>query len=382
MPSSAGLEFDKVFTYNGSSFGDITNEMMSPVGTGQTVLAGTSHFLYLGSAEKFDMAVFDLVTAGSLGALTWQYSAGAGNWTTFVPSSGRYTFDMDDSNAGKAYDFTRDGVEIFPTNILSALANTVNGTIWDANSVNSSSMYWIRVSTASVTTAPSVYSMQKRPYATYCTPGDVFRFLQLGQMTGKSDFDKTTTPTKNTVETYIQVAESKIDYLTRKSWKPHYVAEEYHDFNLNGFKLDRADPYKLLKLEIWNGAGWDLKSQGRANDFFLAKELGMLHFSRYFLLPARFMSYNAPIWRFGGGEFMMPVKISYLSGRDIHTDAREAGMVFDAARKFAAIEVLRDADFGTLVVSGTDRVQLMQKIESWSMETEAMLDTLRAWEVF
>ena len=79
---------------------------------------------------------------------------------------------------------------------------------------------------------------------------------------------------------------------------------------------------------------------------------------------------------------MMPIKVSYLSGRDIHADAREAGMVFDAARKFAAIEVLRSADFGTLVVTGTDRVQLMQKIESWSMETEAMLDTLRAFEVF
>ena len=59
-----------------------------------------------------------------------------------------------------------------------------------------------------------------------------------------------------------------------------------------------------------------------------------------------------------------------------------AGIVFDAARKFAAIEILRSADFGTLVVTGTDRVQLMQKIESWSMETEAMLDTLRAFEVF
>jgi len=386
MPSSAGLEFDKVFTLNGSTWTEITNEMISPAGTATAILNAAGEYLYLGATEKFDMAVFDLATAGSLGALTWQFSTGSSAWKTFVPSSGKYTFDMDDSNTGTTYDFTVDGVEIFPTNILSALASSVTGTLWDTDtfgpSGNTTTLYWIRVSAASVTTAPTLYRMQKRPYATYCTPGDVFRFLQLGQMTGKSDFDKTTTPTKNTVETYIQVAESKIDYLTRKSWKPHYIAEEYHDFNLNGFKLDRGDPYKLLKLEIWNGAGWDLKSQGRANDFFLAKELGMLHFSRYFLLPARFMSYNAPIWRFGGGEFMMPVKVSYLSGRDIHADAREAGMVFDAARKFAAIEVLRDADFGTLVVSGTDRVQLMQKIESWSMETEAMLDTLRAWEVF
>ena len=94
------------------------------------------------------------------------------------------------------------------------------------------------------------------------------------------------------------------------------------------------------------------------------------------------MSYNAPIWRFGGGEFMMPVKVSYLAGREIHADAREAGMVFDAARKLAAIEVLRSADFGTLLVSGTDRIQLGQKIESWSIEVELMLDSMRAFEVF
>ena len=170
--------------------------------------------------------------------------------------------------------------------------------------------------------------------------------------------------------------------MTRKSWRPAYVAEEYHDFNLNGFKLDRPDPYKIINLDIWDGGEWETKNPGRQNDFFLLKEVGMVHFSRYFLLPARFMSYNAPIWRFGGGEFMMPVRISYLAGRDIHADAREAGIVFDAARKLAAIEVIRSADFGTLIVSGTDRIQLMQKVESWSMEVELMLDTLRAFEVF
>ena len=57
-------------------------------------------------------------------------------------------------------------------------------------------------------------------------------------------------------------------------------------------------------------------------------------------------------------------------------------VVFDAARKLTAIEVLRSADFGTLIVSGTDRIQLMQKIESWSMEVENTLDSLRAFEVF
>ena len=119
MPSSAGLEFDKVFTLNGSTWTEITNEMISPAGTATAILNAAGEYLYLGATEKFDMAVFDLATAGSLGALTWQFSTGSSAWKTFVPSSGKYTFDMDDSNTGTTYNFTADGVEIFPTNILS-----------------------------------------------------------------------------------------------------------------------------------------------------------------------------------------------------------------------------------------------------------------------
>ena len=343
MPSSAGLEFSSVLTTaDNSTFVERRLEAQSPVGTAFTVLDNTNGFLYLGDTEKFDMAVFDLATGGNVGVLKWEFSTGTSTWAL----------------------------------------GTVNGT-----GISATIRYWVRVSTASIETAPTVSRIQKRPFASYCSTGDVFRFLQLGNIVGTpgspaTDFSTTTTPTKDSVEQYIQAAESRIDYMTRKSWRTQYVGEEYHDFNLNGFKLDRPDPYKILRLQIWDGAGWETKDPGRMNDFFLLKEVGMVHFSRYFLLPARFMSYNAPIWRFGGGEFMMPVKLSYLAGRDIHADAREAGVVFDAARKLAAIEVLRSADFGTLIVSGTDRVQLMQRIESWSMETELMLDTLRAFEVF
>ena len=379
MPSSAGLEFTSVFTTaDNSTFVDNSPEAQSPIGTAFTALNNTNGFLYLGDTEKFDMAVFDIATSGSLGALTWEFSTGTSTWAEFTPSSGRIRYDINDSKTGMPYDFQRDGVEMFPSNQLSTWAlGTVDGT-----GISATSRYWVRVSAASVETAPIIYRIQKRPYATYCSTQDIFNFLQLQNITGEVDFTTTTVPSKNTVEQYIQAAEARIDYMTRKSWRPAYVAEEYHDFNLNGFKLDRPDPYKIINLDIWDGGEWETKNPGRQNDFFLLKEVGMVHFSRYFLLPARFMSYNAPIWRFGGGEFMMPVKVSYLSGIDIHADAREAGIVFDAARKLAAIEVLRSADFGTLIVSGTDRIQLMQKIESWTMEVELMLDSLRAFEVF
>lgn len=84
----------------------------------------------------------------------------------------------------------------------------------------------------------------------------------------------------------------------------------------------------------------------------------------------------------GGGEFMNPIRISYLYGRDINTNPQEAGIVYDMAKKLAAIDVVRSADFGNLVVSGADRIQLMQKVEGWSMEIDDKLDSLRAFEVF
>ena len=78
----------------------------------------------------------------------------------------------------------------------------------------------------------------------------------------------------------------------------------------------------------------------------------------------------------------MPVKISYMYGKDIATDSREGGIAFDMARKLAAIDVLRDSDFGNLAVSGMDRMQIPDKINGWSQEVEDRLDSLRAFETF
>ena len=108
----------------------------------------------------------------------------------------------------------------------------------------------------------------------------------------------------------------------------------------------------------------------------------MIHFSRYFLLPARFTSYNAPVWRWGGGEFTMPIKISYLAGRDINTDSRQGGVVQDICKKMAAIDVMRSSDFGNLAVSGMDRVSMSEKISAWQEEIEDRIAFLPSFEVF
>ena len=373
----AGAEFDKIFNWDGvgtssGDYTDVTLEAQSPAGTSFTLFNSSAHYLYLGHASKFDLAVFDVDTAGDLGDLTWQYRKSDDSWVTFVPGSARYELDPDDDEGG-AYGFDKDGAEIFPANLLSS---------WATVAINSVTKYWIRVTAASVETAPTIKRIQMRPISAYCTTKDVFNLLQLTNITDTTDFTSTTIPSKLSVEQYIQSAQSKIEFSTRKSWRPNYVTEEYHDFNLNGFRLKRNDAYKMIALDIWNGGGWDTKTEGRTNDFFLAPDVGIVYFSRYFLLPARFQSYNAPVWRFGGGEFTNPIRVTYLAGRDINVNPYEAGIVFDTAKKIAAIEVIRSSDFGQLTVSGTDRVQMLQKVEGWERDVENRLDQLRSWEIF
>ena len=374
MPLSTGLEFTKVFVYThgNTTYTDRTLEAQSPLGTAFSILAATVDFLYLGHDERFDMAVFDINALGSLGTIKWEYYNGSA-WTEFIPGSGRLTHDPDFETMGAAYGFTEDSVEIFPANLLSD---------WATVAVNSVTKYWIRASTDSVTSAPTIKRIQMRPVNAYCTTQDVFDLLQLTNVTDTTNFTTATIPNKKTVEQYIEAAQSKIDFRTRKSWRPNFITDEYHDFNLNGFKLRRNDAYKVLGVHIWSGSGFEKKNEGRTQDFFLTPDVGIVNFSRYFLLPARFQSYNAPVWRFGGGEFTNPIRVSYLYGRDVNMNPQEAGMVYDMAKKLAAVDVIRSSDFGQLVVSGTDRIQMMQKVEGWTMDVEDKLDSLRAFEVF
>ena len=376
MPTTIGLEFTKIFNWDGGGttsahYTDVTLEAQSPAGTAFTILNTTSHYLYLGHDERFDMAIFDMEVEGGIGALTWEYHNGT-TWIEFIPGSGRYQLDPDDS-FGSQFDFSQDGAEIFPHNVVAG---------WATAAVNSVTKYWIRVTTASVETAPTIKRIQMRPLAAYATTKDVFELLQMGPILTGTDFTSSTTPSKSTVEAFIEEAQSWIDFKTRKSWRPTYVANEYHEFNLNGMHLDHADPYKILKLEIWNGGGWDNKRQGRKLDFFLVPDTGLIHYARYFLLPARFQSYNAPIWRWGGGEFTMPIKVTYLTGRDIALDTRGGGIVHEAAKKMAAINVMRSADFGNLIVSGMDRVQTSERIQGWQMEIEDAIESLWSFEIF
>ena len=269
MPPSATQYFDVVEVYDGSSFTDRTLEAQSPGGTAFSVLEGTDDFLYLGDASRFDMAMFELATAGSLGTLKYEYYNGSA-WTEFTPLSASYQHDPDD-NEDTMYSFSGDGAEQIP---VGRLAN------WATTTIDSESAYWIRISSpTSVTTAPTIKSIRKRGINTYCAPPDVYSLLQLEGVLGSDNFTSSTTPTLKTVETLINEAESKIDHITRKSWRPNIAYNEYHEFNINGFKLDKQDPYKIVNFKIWNGGSYDSKTQGRRSDFFLIQDTQVLEHS-------------------------------------------------------------------------------------------------------
>ncbi len=373
MPSTANpFPTVQVYDASGTSWTNNTIEAASARGTAFSILPSTpasGDYCYIGGDSRFDMVIFDMNAAKTLSSIVWEYHNGAA-WTQFAPMSGnmRYVDDGQD-NELTDFNFSGDGVEIFPTNIMP---------FWSTTAVNSITKYWVRVS-GTASSAPTAFSIRIRPLTSYATTKDVFDMLQLGEITGTSDFTETTIPPKLAVEQYIQSAQGEIDFQTQKSWRPTYVTEEYHDWNLNGFKLENPYPTKLLKLSVWTGSDWVTKTAGRRSDFFLVPTTGMVHFSRFFILPA---SLHAPMWRWGGGEFKMPLKVEYLAGKDISTDNRQGPIVHDITKWLAAAQVLRNLDFGLYTVTGTDKVPIAQKVTEYDARAGDKMEQLRGLESF
>ena len=377
MPTTASGSFSKIFNWDGvgtssSDYTDITRDVQALNNTAVTILNSSAHYLYLGNTEKFDMAIFDLDTAGSLGALTWEFSSGTPAWTEFTPSIDREEPD------GTAYGFSEDGAESFSQQLMST---------WATETINGSDIYWVRVTAASVATAPTVKRIQMRALNAYATTQEVFEFLQLQGVFSTpaatvTDFTSSTIPSKTSVQAYISGAQSEIDYKTRKSWRPNVAYNEHYDFNFMGIRLNRRGAKRIFKVQIWEGDSYGTLTEGRANEYFFNPDTGIVYFSRYFFLPARFGSFQSLAARYGGGEFIAPVRISYQYGENVNIDAREGGYVHELTRKLAAIAIVRNSDFGNIAVGGMDRVPLEAKVSGWHAEAQDALESLRAVELF
>ena len=358
MPLGPGHQRLAVWTFSAGAYQDRSIEARSSGGNVFTIFSTSADFLYIGLEERFDMAIFLLSTNGAIGTRTWQYYDGD-TWNTFSPTI--------------EYDFTSNGAEKFErlNNWRELLFTSTNP--HTATPPDNITRYWIRCSVASVTTAPIVNQIIIREYATYASATDVAKILQLGY-----DFSSDTTPTRNTVEDYIHNAQSKIDYETGKSWRPNIAIDEEHDYIRPGFALVNNYPTQLLRLQIWNGSTYDIKTEGRGNDYFLVPDVGMVYYSRFFNLPARIQAYSggAP-W----GEFSFSVRVSYIYGNSIYNE-REGGIVNDVAKKLAALDVLHNHDYTLIIPSGADRISLERKSDLWRVEIEENIGRLAAWEIF
>ena len=369
--------FSAVWTWDddAAAYVNRTLEARSPAGTSFAILESASDYLYLGSESRFDLAAFILDVDGVISNLTYEYSITGNAWEQFIPGSTSYLAAEDDPPFSQ-YNFANDGAEFF-----TYLSSWASRTFSDSNPhaatpPNETERYWIRISASSITTSPTIRQILMRPYAAYCRATDVANLLQLD-----ADFSATTVPTRDTVEDFIYAAQGLIDYKANESWRISYQTNEYHEFNLAGSMLMKRPALRITKLEIWNGSDWQVKTQGRGQDFFLAPELNMFYWSRFFILPARFQSAGNTSGWLGGGEFLHPVRVSYLYGRTIDTDQEKGPIVFDIARKMAAIDLYQNHDYSVLTISGSDKVSLETKIRAWKDEIDHKIESIISWMI-
>ena len=370
---SAGTPyFTAVWTYDtsGTSYGNHTNEARRRGGTSFELFDAAADYLIIGDEDRFDLAYFDIDTAGSLGDLTWEYWNGSA-WVTFIPSLA----DLEGNDEENEFDFSEDGAELFLD--MPGWATYVYAA--SGTEPDSTSRYYIRVSPASVATSPTVKMVRKRSYNAYCSPSEVYDFLNLRWTTGA--FTTATVPTLAAVENILHRRQAYIDRMTRKSWRPN-IAYEYHSFNLAGVSLKKKPVIDVLKVEIWNGTSWENRTQGRNEEWFFVPNTNKINFSRLFLLPARFTGLNRGYYGAGIGEFSNAVRIKYLFGRNRLTDEAEGDTIKDVAIKLATIDLLTHHDYTKILTTGVNSMDIQTKIMTWQEETTDTLQSLRSWETF
>ena len=120
---------------------------------------------------------------------------------------------------------------------------------------------------------PSDTSINQADYANgigYYT--DVARIANLLSV---PEFDDSSYPTEGHVGELIRYAEDYIDEYTKDSWRPILIENEYHDFDYDMFRMNRASLYnkytdyvgyirlnaenlrKIVRLAVWRGNQWE-----------------------------------------------------------------------------------------------------------------------------
>jgi hypothetical protein len=186
---------------------------------------------------------------------------------------------------------------------------------------------------------------------TYCTSKMVFEYLQRTDTVAtvkQTDFGTGTTPTKLTVEDYINRAESEINRHTGTAWMPITVTNEIHrmDFrpsrNVKQWRPQVILDYRPIrtltvstdKIEVYNGSSWAewvaTKTEGRNADYWVDYANGIIFFEKGY-----------PIYPFNEG-----VRLTYRYGY-----STVAGWVQELATMMAALRVI-EFDRTRMVAAG------------------------------
>jgi hypothetical protein len=352
------------WAYLSSSYTDYSDNVKinAPI----TFITSSAQSFYIGADHRYTGLYSDLSTNGIYTGIKYEYLNSFGEWKK-LSLIDNYVFSI-----SKYQRWLLPDKDWIKTNFTSSFPET--GAPPDAYE-----RYWIKI-TCTVVTIPAVISkLRLIPYAQYASPELVSDFLQLPET-----FSNSTKPTDLIVEDLIVRAEARIDNVTYKSWRFNAVTEATDprmvDFNRFGMFLRNRNFYKVYSVQMWNGSTYTTLSEGRDADYQVDYNLGIIYMTRQFLMPAIFgMMGRAGQYNFG--EYKNAVTVDYLSGRDSETD-RDFSIVEELAIKMVARDLLNHHDYSSFIASGSDKVQLSEKIANLSQEISDQLEELKGVTLF
>ena len=352
------LRPDAIWKFNGTSYTDLTDSIRT--NSAITFMAAAIDIFYIGLKRRFTGLYIDLFTNGSYTELAFNYVRGESDLVklSLIDS---YTFNV---SKYLRWNLPADWARY---NFTSTYPHSVAPP-------DTEERYWIKISCTTAPTTAVISKIRCIPYALYTDPIKVSEFLQV-----KNNFSSSTKPTDLVVEDMIRRSEDRIDYRTRKSWRFSAVSEEISprlvDYNRYGVFLRHRNFQKVYSVSLWDGNDWQVLTEGRGSDYFVNYDLGMIYFTRLFLLPAVY-GLTGRYFQYGFGEFKNSIKVDYVYGRDAELD-REFFIVEDIATKMVAKDLLKHHDYSALIASGSDKVSLESKVRLLEEECEQRLDELQ-----
>ncbi len=349
-----------VWEWNTSTYTDNTDYVKTA--TDFNFLSNATYTYYIGFDSRFIGLYVDLATNGSYTSLVFEYMKDQSTWEKLELIDSTYSF-----NTSKYMRWN------LPKTWIKYSFTSTNPHA--ATPPDNIERYWIRITATTVTTTAVIDKLRVLPYATYTTPLNIEEFLQLPERY----FNHNSVPSEFTVEDLIRRAEDRIDYKTKKSWKFNANTSEPNDavlidYNRYGFFPRHRNLIKVYSVQIWTGSSWETQTEGRSSDYFVNFDLGMIYFTRMFLLPAAY-GMTGRYFHWGYGEYKNSVKIDYAYGRDLEVD-HEFFIVENLATKMVAREILHNSNYNQLIVSGTDKVPIESRVHILENEIEQQLDEL------